>query len=114
MARSSGGAEFFAGLVIGGLVGATMAILMAPQSGEETRAQIREKSYELKHTAEETLADARARADVIMADARQRAEHIMADARTRAEAIQAQAREKMTSAHPEGEAAEIVETDGAA
>ena len=43
-------AESFAGLIIGGLVGAALAILMAPQSGEETRAQLREKSYDLKST----------------------------------------------------------------
>lgn len=98
MSRNSGGAEFFAGLVIGGLVGATLAILMAPQSGEETRAQLREKSYELKSTAEESLADTRARADEILAEARERAEHIVADARTRAEAIQAQARERVAKA----------------
>ena len=46
--RSGGGAEFFAGLVIGGLVGAALALLLAPQSGEETRAQIRDKSLEYK------------------------------------------------------------------
>jgi hypothetical protein len=36
--------------LIGGLVGVIAAFLMAPQSGEETRAQIRDKS-ELKYKA---------------------------------------------------------------
>lgn len=60
--RSSGGAEFFAGLVIGGLVGAALALLMAPQSGEETRAQIRDKSLEYKDRAEEGVLTAREQA----------------------------------------------------
>jgi gas vesicle protein len=59
MSEQSGGAEFFAGLVIGGLVGATLALLLAPQSGEETRAQIRDKSLEYKGRAEEGIIEAR-------------------------------------------------------
>lgn len=61
--QSSGGAEFFAGLVIGGLVGAALALLLAPQSGEETRAQIRDKSLEFKDRAEEGVLEARQRAE---------------------------------------------------
>jgi gas vesicle protein len=60
--QSSGGAEFFAGLVIGGLVGAALALLLAPQSGEETRAQIRDKSLEYKDRAEEGVLAAREQA----------------------------------------------------
>ncbi len=58
---SSSGVEFFAGLVVGGLVGAALALLMAPQSGEETRAQIRDKTLEYKGTAEESVLEARQR-----------------------------------------------------
>jgi gas vesicle protein len=59
MSERSSGAEFFAGLVIGGLVGATLALLLAPQSGEETRAQIRDKGLEFKGRAEEGILEAR-------------------------------------------------------
>jgi gas vesicle protein len=38
---------FLAGFVIGGLVGAATAIILAPQSGQETRAQITAKGEEL-------------------------------------------------------------------
>ena len=61
MSRSSGG-EFFAGLILGGLVGAAVAILLAPQSGEETRAQIRDKGLEFKDRAEEGVLEARQQA----------------------------------------------------
>jgi gas vesicle protein len=59
MSDRSGGAEFFAGLVIGGLVGATLSLLLAPQSGEETRAQIRDKSIEYKDRAGESYVQTR-------------------------------------------------------
>ncbi len=46
---------FLAGFVIGGLIGAATAIILAPQSGRETRAQIAAKSEQLVHTGEEQL-----------------------------------------------------------
>jgi len=49
---------FLAGLMIGGLVGAGLALLLAPQSGEKTRGQIRAKSLQLKDEAMEGLAEA--------------------------------------------------------
>jgi gas vesicle protein len=94
MGDNSGGGEFFAGLVIGALVGAATALLLAPQSGEETRAQIRDVSLELKERANETLAEAREKAEAITADARRRAEEITAEARKRAEDTVAEARKK--------------------
>jgi len=93
MSKSSNGAEFFAGLVIGSLVGAALAILIAPQSGEETLAQLREKSYDLKNTAGESLADARRQAG-----------HIAADARTKAETMQSQAKATVSKMTQRGQA----------
>jgi gas vesicle protein len=40
--------SFFAGVVLGGLIGAGVALLYAPQSGEETRILIKDKSIEIK------------------------------------------------------------------
>jgi gas vesicle protein len=65
--QNSGGVEFFAGLVIGSLVGAALALLLAPQSGEETRAQLRDKSLEFKDRAEEGMLEARQRAQTQLA-----------------------------------------------
>ena len=39
-----------AGMMIGGLVGAVVALLYAPSSGEETRARMRGKAIELQAT----------------------------------------------------------------
>jgi len=92
MANQNNSGEFFAGFIVGGLLGAAIALLLAPQSGEETRAQIMEKSDEFKNVAGEGLADSRARADAILNDARARAESIVIDAKGKAENIQAQAK----------------------
>jgi gas vesicle protein len=57
--RAFGG--FLIGFVLGGLIGLAMGILMAPQSGEETRTQLREKGIELKVRAEDLTEEGRAR-----------------------------------------------------
>lgn len=49
MAKGEGGTlDFLAGFVVGGAIGAIIGILMAPQSGEQTRAQIAERGIELR------------------------------------------------------------------
>ena len=65
---------FFSGLVIGGLVGAAVALLLAPQSGEETRSMIREKGIELKDQVEQTASEARTRAEQMAQEAKMKAE----------------------------------------
>ena len=55
--------SFFAGFLIGGLAGTTIALLLAPQSGQETRDQIRDQGLELKERAEEQAANARQQAE---------------------------------------------------
>ncbi len=50
--RCSGG-SFMVGMLVGGLVGAGLALLYAPSSGAETRARIREMGGDLKDGAAE-------------------------------------------------------------
>jgi gas vesicle protein len=45
---------FLVGFLVGGLTGAIVALLFAPQSGEETRALIGERSIELRDRAVES------------------------------------------------------------
>jgi gas vesicle protein len=58
--------DFLAGLFFGGLMGAamgaTVALLLAPQPGDETRAQLRQKGIELKDRAAELTEEARKKA----------------------------------------------------
>jgi gas vesicle protein len=83
--RESDLGAFLSGVIIGGLVGAAAALLLAPQSGEETRAIIKERSIELKDRAAETAEEARHRAEMAAIEARHRAEEIAHQARERAD-----------------------------
>ena len=47
--------KFFAGFLIGGAVGAIAGLLLAPQSGEETRDMIAQKSADLYDKTEDSL-----------------------------------------------------------
>jgi gas vesicle protein len=91
--RDSDFGAFLIGFVVGGLVGAAVALLMAPQSGEETRTVIREKGIEIKDRAMETAEEARERAEKF------RKMHanepgILPEARTRATELAALSKEK--------------------
>lgn len=68
--------SFLAGFVIGGLIGAGVALLLAPQSGEETRGLIKEKSIELRDRAYDTADEARVKAEQFAQQARDRAAEI--------------------------------------
>jgi gas vesicle protein len=61
------------GILIGSLAGVAGALLAAPQSGEKTRALIREKSGELRTRTANTLTEGRDKAMVVLTDARSKA-----------------------------------------
>lgn len=63
---------FLAGFVIGGLVGAATALILAPQSGEETRSQIASKSSSLRDTGSERVQRYRDMAESALSDTRSR------------------------------------------
>ena len=73
--------SLFAGLLIGGLAGAVAMLLLAPQSGKRTRAQIQLKSIELREQTTEAVEDA-------MAQARTKGRQIRADVREKADELQ--------------------------
>jgi gas vesicle protein len=84
MSDNSDFGAFLVGFVIGGLTGAAVALLLAPQSGEETRTVIRDRSIELKDKAVERAEEARARAEAAAAEARARADELAKLTRERA------------------------------
>ena len=89
---------FLVGFIIGGLSGAVVALLFAPQTGEETRAMIKDKSIELRDRAQMTAEEALARAEQVAAEARTRAEELAREARARAEELANEVRERGKSA----------------
>jgi gas vesicle protein len=56
---------FLIGVTVGGLVGSTIALLMAPDSGELLRYRLRERGqnffYEVRHAADERKIELRQR-----------------------------------------------------
>jgi gas vesicle protein len=72
--------SFFAGVLFGGLAGAGAMLLLAPQSGKKTRAQIQVRGLELKdHTTdaiEAAVAQTRGKARQLTTDVREKAMEI--------------------------------------
>jgi gas vesicle protein len=98
--------SFFAGLLVGGLVGAAVALLIAPQSGEETRTMIYDKGIELKDKAGEVSADVQERADKALADAKSRFDVAIEELRARtAELSKLIQKEQTEEAHTDAPAA---------
>ncbi len=95
--------SFLVGFIMGGLVGASVALLIAPQSGEETRTLIREKSIELKDKAVETAEEARLRTEKALDDARARAESAYTEARSRADELSKMTKERATELQKRGQ-----------
>jgi len=67
---------FLVGFIVGGLSGAVVALLFAPQTGEETRALIKDKSIELRDIAQQSAEEALARAEATAQEARARADEL--------------------------------------
>jgi gas vesicle protein len=67
----------------GFLLGAGVALLLAPQSGEETREMLRERSIELKGRAEQTATDFRSKAETTLQEGRERIDEAVETARKR-------------------------------
>jgi gas vesicle protein len=87
---------FLVGFIVGGLTGAVVALLFAPQSGEETRALIKDKSIELRDKAQVSAEEALARAEELAADARRRADELTREARARATELASEVRTRGT------------------
>jgi gas vesicle protein len=65
--RESGG---FGSFIVGAMVGAAVALLLAPQSGEETQREIRDRARRLRDAAEERVRDAQRQLETRLDDAR--------------------------------------------
>lgn len=70
-----------AGILVGSLAGALTMLLLAPQSGEDTRAQIKDKSIELRdrttEMVEDAMAQVRASRDKLTMGGREKAKELL-------------------------------------
>lgn len=73
-------AGVMAGMLVGGLTGAVTMLLLAPQSGKDTRKQIQEKGIELRdrttQLVENTVAQARTTANKVSMGLKDRGQEV--------------------------------------
>ncbi|MFI5252272.1 MAG: YtxH domain-containing protein [Bacteroidota bacterium] len=72
------------GFIAGSAIGAIVALLYAPKSGKEMRADIKVKANDLKDEVAEKLKAARSKAVDIINEGRRRSEQIITEAKERA------------------------------
>lgn len=98
---------FLVGFFVGGISGAMAALLLAPQTGEETRTMIKDRAIELRDQATTTVEETVARAEKAAQDAVKRAESLLEQAKKRAsevaekgQVILEEGKEKISKAAP--------------
>jgi len=69
--------KFLAGFIVGGAVGAIAGILLAPQSGEETRSMLSETSKDVMDKTDRTVKEIQEKADVVVSDLQKKGDEIM-------------------------------------
>lgn len=92
---------FLVGFIVGGLTGAVVSLLFAPQSGEETRALIKDKGIELRDKASVTAEQALAKAEAAASEARARADELAKELKSRGETAYADVKARGETAYAE-------------
>jgi gas vesicle protein len=62
--------RFISGAILGGVIGAGMAILLAPASGEKLRTQMRQRAEQIRSEVEEAAANRRSELERHLAELR--------------------------------------------
>jgi len=75
------------GFLAGGTIGAITALLLAPKSGKELRADIKQKSEEYFDEAEKYLAEAKDKARDLINEGKKKSERIIHDAKLKSDDI---------------------------
>ena len=75
------------GLLAGSAIGAVVALLYAPKSGKELRADIREKADSLLEEAEGYMQVAKSKASAMVTDAKKRSDQLISDAQKKAQSL---------------------------
>lgn len=85
MSERSGFGSFFVGFLAGAVAGAIATVLYAPNSGDETRASLKEKKDDILGKANISVDDAYKQAETAAREARDRFETLASTTRKRAE-----------------------------
>lgn len=88
MPENNGGMRgFVAGLFAGGVIGAALALLYAPKSGRELRAELKDRADHLIEDADGYLNTAQEKAQQIVSEARKRSDVLLGDAKRKADTL---------------------------
>ncbi|MEO6695509.1 MAG: YtxH domain-containing protein [Ignavibacteria bacterium] len=79
--------SFILGILTGGIVGASVALLYAPKSGKELRNDIRLKKDELIDDTSEYLQIAKTKAGDLINEGRRKSEELISDAKKKASSL---------------------------
>lgn len=77
----------FLGFLGGAAAGAILALLYAPKSGKDLRADLREKADDLLEEAEGHIATAKTKASAIVTEAKKRSDLLVTDATQKAQSL---------------------------
>ncbi|MCM1265742.1 MAG: YtxH domain-containing protein [Candidatus Gastranaerophilales bacterium] len=69
--------RFFAGVTIGAAIGAIAGVLLAPQSGEETREALGSMAKDVAKKTDRTVKDIQDKADSIVSDMQEKGDEII-------------------------------------
>lgn len=69
--------KFLTGVIVGGALGAIAGIILAPQSGEETRELLNDASKDIVKKTDKTVKEIQDRADVVVSDLQKKGDEIM-------------------------------------
>ncbi len=88
MARDNGlGKGLLIGFLTGSAIGAIIALLYAPKSGNELRSDIKEKTDEFLDDAQEYLSNAKQKATEIINEGKKKSERLVSDAKVKVESL---------------------------
>ena len=68
--------KFLAGFMVGGAIGAIAGILLAPKSGEETRALIADTTKDVTRRANETVKEIQSKADDVVSEMQKKGDEL--------------------------------------
>lgn len=69
--------KFFSGVIVGAAIGAIAGILLAPQSGEETREKLTNMAKDVAEKTDKTVKDIQDKADSIVSDMQEKGDEIL-------------------------------------
>ncbi len=85
--NNNSGKSFIVGFLAGGAIGALIALLFAPKSGKELRADLKLKGEEYLDEAEKYISEAKEKAKELINEGKKSSEKIISDAKMKSQEL---------------------------